>query len=111
MQRNPLPVVSSTLCDELYVLDFLSPATFSLLSFSHTPKMCVCCCCCSAVQSCLTVCNPMTAAHQTSPSLPVSWSLPKFTVHCIGDAIQSAHPLTPSSPSAFNLFQHQGLFQ
>ena len=34
-----------------------------------------------------------------------------FHVHCIGDAIQPSHPLSPSSPSAFNLSQHQGLFQ
>ena len=32
-------------------------------------------------------------------------------VHCISDAIQTSHPLTPSSPSALNLSQHQGLFQ
>ena len=32
-------------------------------------------------------------------------------VHCIGDAIQPSHPLMPSSPSAFNLSDHQGLFQ
>ena len=32
-------------------------------------------------------------------------------VHCIGDAIQPSHPsLSPSLP-AFNLSQHQGLFQ
>lgn len=40
MQRNPLPVVSTTLCDELDVLDFLSSAAFSLLSFTH--RRCVC---------------------------------------------------------------------
>ena len=28
-----------------------------------------------------------------------------------GDAIQPFHPLSPSSPPAFNLSQHQGLFQ
>ena len=32
-------------------------------------------------------------------------------VHCIFDAIQPSHPLMPSSPSALNLSQHQGLFQ
>ena len=32
-------------------------------------------------------------------------------VHCISDAIQPSHPLMPSSPSALNLSQHQGLFQ
>ena len=32
-------------------------------------------------------------------------------VHWVSDAIQTSHPLMPSSPSAFNLSQHQGLFQ
>ena len=32
-------------------------------------------------------------------------------VHCIGDAVQPSHPLTPSSTSALNLSQPQGLFQ
>ena len=31
--------------------------------------------------------------------------------YCIGDAIQPSHPLLPSSPSAFNLSQNEGLFQ
>ena len=48
-----------------------------------------------------------------TPDLPVLHHLPKFAevhVHCIGDAIQPSHPLMPSSPSAFNLSQQQGLF-
>ena len=48
------------------------------------------------------------------PGLSVPHHLLKFAqvhVHCIGDAIQPSHPLTPSSPSALNLCQHQGLFQ
>ena len=32
-------------------------------------------------------------------------------VQCISDIIQPSYPLLPSSPSAFNLSQHQGLFQ
>ena len=32
-------------------------------------------------------------------------------VPCIGDAIQSSHPLSSPSPPAFNLSQHQGFFQ
>ena len=32
-------------------------------------------------------------------------------VHWVGDAIQPSHPLLPSSPFAFNLSQHRGLFQ
>ena len=53
---------------------------------------------------------PMECSMQ---GLPVPHHLPEFAkvhIHCIGDAIQSSHPLTPSSPSALNLAQHQGLF-
>ena len=32
-------------------------------------------------------------------------------VHQIGDAIQPSHPLSSPSPPAFNLSQHEGLFQ
>ena len=32
-------------------------------------------------------------------------------VHCINDDIQPSHPLSPSSPSTFNLSQHQVHFQ
>ena len=50
--------------------------------------------------------------QHTRPSIP--HHLLKFAqvhVHWIGDAIQLSHPLLPSSPSAFNLSQHRGLFQ
>ena len=65
----------------------------------------------SVAQSCLTLCNPMD--HST-PGLPVHHQLPEFTqthVHQVGDAIQPSHPLSSPSPPAFNLSQHQGLFQ
>ena len=48
----------------------------------------------------------------TTPDLPVPHHLLKFAqvhAHCISDAIQPSHPLTPSSPSALSL--SQGLFQ
>ena len=32
-------------------------------------------------------------------------------VHLVSDTIQPSHPLSPSSPAAFNLSQHQGLLQ
>ena len=32
-------------------------------------------------------------------------------VHQVNDAIQPSHPLSPPSPPALNLYQHQGLFQ
>ena len=45
---------------------------------------------------------------------PVHHQLPELTqihVHRVGDAIQPSHPLLSLSPPAFNLSQHQGLFQ
>ena len=50
----------------------------------------------------------------STPGLPVPHHLLEFAqvhVHYIGDAVQPSHPLMPSSPSALNLSQHQGLFQ
>ena len=32
-------------------------------------------------------------------------------VHRVSDAIRPSHPLSFPSPSAFSLFQHEGLFQ
>ena len=46
--------------------------------------------------------------------LPVHHQPPELAqthVHRVGDAIQLSHPLLSPSPPAFNLSQHQGLFQ
>ena len=59
---------------------------------------------------CVRLCDPMDCSM---PGLSVPHHLPKFPqvhVHCIDDAIQLSHPLTPSS-SALNLSQQQGLFK
>ena len=48
------------------------------------------------------------------PGFPVQHQLPELTqthIHRVGDAIQMSHPLSSPSPPAFNLSQHQGLFQ
>ena len=48
------------------------------------------------------------------PGFPVHHQLPELTqthVHPVSHAIQQSHPLWSTSPSAFNLSQHQGLFQ
>ena len=66
---------------------------------------------CSVAQLCPTLCNPMNCS---TPGLPVPHHLPKLAqahIHCISDAIQSSHPLTPPSLSTLNLSQNQGLFQ
>ena len=55
--------------------------------------------------------------------IPMDWSTPGFPVHhqlpelaqthghWVNDAIQASHPQSSPSPSAFNLSQHQVLFQ
>ena len=48
------------------------------------------------------------------PGFPVYHQLPGLAqthVHRVSDAIQLSHPLLPPSPPAFNISQHQGLFQ
>ena len=67
--------------------------------------------CCSVAQLCLTLCDPVDC---NMLGLSASHHLPEFAqvhVYWIGDAIQPSHSLMPSSSSALNLFQHQGLFQ
>ena len=68
-------------------------------------------CCFSLAQACLTLCHPMDCSL---PGFPVHHHFPELVqthVHWVGDAIQPSHPLSSSSPPAFNLSQHQGLFQ
>ena len=65
----------------------------------------------SVTQSCPTLCNPMDCS---TPGFPVHDKLLEFTqthVHWVGDASQPSHPLLSPFPPAFNLSQHQGLFQ
>ena len=80
----------------------LSSSNFSLTGID---------CCCSVAQLCPPLCDPMDCSM---PGFPVHHHLVEFAqthVHWIGDAIQPSHPLLFPSPPAFNLSQHQGLFQ
>ena len=50
----------------------------------------------------------------STPGLPVHHQLPELAqthVHQVSDAIQPSHPLLSPSAPAFNLSQHQGIFQ
>ena len=61
--------------------------------------------------SCPTLCNPVDCRM---PGFPIHHQLPELAqthVHWVGDAIQPSYPLLSPSPPAFNLSQHQGLFQ
>ena len=65
----------------------------------------------SVSQLCLTPWNPMDCS---TPGFPVHHQLPELAqthVHWVSDTIQPSHPLLSPSPPAFNLSQHQGLFQ
>ena len=66
---------------------------------------------CLLVFSHRVVSDPMDCSM---PGLPAPHHFPVIAqvhVHCIGDAIQPCHPLSPPSPLALNLSQHQGLVQ
>ena len=65
----------------------------------------------SVAQSCPTLCDPMDCS---TPGFPVHHQLTELVqihVRQGGDAIQPSHPLLSPSPPAFNLSQHQDLFQ
>ena len=93
---------------------------FSLLDHQGSPECYILkergslqtvCCCCSVPKSCPTFCDPLDCS---TPGLPVLHYLPELAqtqVHWVSDAAQPCHPLSPPSPSAFSLSQHQGLFQ
>ena len=67
--------------------------------------------CCSVAKSCPTLCNPMDCSAPATSVLHYLLEFAQIHVHWISDAIQPSHPLLPSFPFAFNLFQHHGLFQ
>ena len=57
------------------------------------------------------LCDPMDCS---TLGFPVLHHLPEFAqtlIHWVSDAIQPSHPVSPPSPPAFSLSQHQGLFQ
>jgi len=65
----------------------------------------------SVHQSCLTLCDSIDCDTPGFPVYPYLLESTQTHVHRVGDAIQPSHPLSSSSPPAFNLSQHQGLFQ
>ena len=65
----------------------------------------------SVTQLYLTLCDPVDCSI---PDLHVHHQLPELAqthVHWVGDAIQPSHPLLSPCSSAFDLSQHQDLFQ
>ena len=62
-------------------------------------------------QSCPALCDPMDCSRPGFPVYHHLLELAEGHVHWVSDAIWPSHPLSSPSPLAFNLFQHQGLFQ
>ena len=65
----------------------------------------------SVAQICLTLCNAMDCSMRVFPVHHQLLELAQTHVHWVGDATQPSHPLSSPSSPAFNLSQHQGLFQ
>ena len=65
----------------------------------------------SVTQSCLTPCDPTDCSTAGFPVHHQLLEAAQTHVHWVGDAIQPSHPLSSPFPPAFNLAQHQGLFQ
>ena len=65
----------------------------------------------SVVQSCPTFCDPIDCSMS---GFPVQYQFPELAqthVYQVGDATQPSPPLSSHSSPAFNLAQHQDLFQ
>ena len=65
--------------------------------------------CRSVAKSCPTLCDPMDSKISGFLVLHHLLESAQTHVHWVSDGIQPAHPLSPSSPPPFNVFQHQGL--
>ena len=61
-------------------------------------------------QLCLTVCYPMDCSLPGFPVLHYLLQFAQTHVHWVNDAIQPPHHLSPTSPPALNLSQHQVTF-
>ena len=69
------------------------------------------CCHSKDTQLCPALCS---LTNCSTSGFPVHHQLPELAqiyVHQVSDATQSSHLLSPPSPPAFNLPQHQGLFK
>ena len=106
---EPLPALQDTL-ERSAAAEATPPYSAAfLLKIRRLPLQCVQFS--SVAQSCPTLCDPMDCS---TPGLRVHHQLPELPqthVHRVGDAIQPSHPLSSPSPPAFNLTQHQGIFQ
>ena len=67
------------------------------------------CCYSAAIQSCPTLCDPVSCSTPGFPVLHHLTELAQTHVHLVNDAILPSHPLLTPSLLVLNLSQHQGL--
>ena len=105
-------LVSSSLGSKLPGSGLQNRKLSFLATRNHRPWH-ICCyyCCWSVAKSCPTHCDPMDCSTPGFPVIHYLLECAQIHVHWVSDAIHPSHPLLPSSPLAFNLSQHQGLFQ
>ena len=83
-----------------------------LIQWCHPTIIILCCLQFSSVtQSCLTLCRSMGCRILSFPVYHQCLELTQTHFHRVSDAIQPSHPLSSAPTPAFNLSQHQGLFQ
>ena len=102
-------MTSDIFCSNSFVMKCLKRLindNFPVFSFVFGSSHSVCYC--PAVKLCLTLCNSMDCSTPGLLSFTISWHLLKFMST---ESVMLSHPLLPPSPLAFNLSQHQGLFQ
>ena len=68
-------------------------------------------CCSLVVQLCLTLCHHMDCSTPGFLVLQRFLEFAQTHVHWVNDGNQPSHPLSPSSPPALNLSQHQDISQ
>ena len=93
----------------MYGVRECSASLFYVFSQHHLLKRL--CCHSKDTQLCPALCSLTTCS---TSGFPVHHQLPELAqtyVHQVSDATQPFHPLSFPSPPAFNLSQHQGLFQ
>ena len=84
---------------------------FSYMEYLYLYKIKFWFCCCSALKSCPTLCDHMDCNMLGFPVLHCLPESAQIHVHWVRDSIQPSHPLLLSSLFAFNLSQHQDIFQ
>ena len=110
MQHHPLEAAIGT--NPILRLPFLTRVEFlPILIWWVFSGVHILSCCCPVTKLCPTLWG---ATDCSMPGLPVLHYLPEFVqihVHWVSEANPLSHPLSPSSPPALNLSQHQDLFQ